>query len=68
MAYVRPNFGTRKELLEALAEGRQVEVFSPSIFPCTTNGVEDIEGPWSPDPHTWYARVKVENGFVTKVK
>jgi hypothetical protein len=31
------------------------------------NGEETIEGPHYPKPHTWYARVRVEDGVVVKV-
>lgn len=66
--YVRPNFKTKKQLKEAVARGDRVEVFSPGPFPATQNGSESVEGPHYPEPHKWYARVKVTNGLVTKVK
>ncbi len=67
MAYVDPNFITKKALKEALAAGARVTVYSPGPFGCTQNGVESVEGPHYPKPHKWYARVQVENGVVTKV-
>ena len=67
MAYVHPNFKTKKELKEAVANGVEVTVFSPGPFGCNTNGEESIEGPHYPKPHSWYARVKVQNGQVVKV-
>lgn len=68
MAYVDPNFKTKKALKEAVKNGEDVMVFSPGPFPCKTDGVEHIEGPHYPAPHTWYASVEVENGKVTKVR
>ena len=68
MAYVDPNFKTKKELKEAVARGDYVSVFSVGMFPCKQNGEESIEGPHYPKPHTWYARVEVKDGKVTKVK
>lgn len=65
--YVDPNFKTKKALKEAVAKGERVEVFSPGPFPAKTDGEESVEGPHFPKPHTWYARVKVENGTVVKV-
>jgi hypothetical protein len=65
--YVEPNFKTKKDLRQAIADGKQVRVFSPGMFPCKQNGVESVEGPHYPKPHSWYARVEVTNGFVTKV-
>ena len=65
--YVSPNFKTKKALKEAVAAGEQVEVFSPGPFPAKADGTASVEGPHYPKPHTWYARVKVEGGLVTKV-
>lgn len=65
--YVRPNFPTKKALKAAVAAGERVEVFSPGPFPAKTDGLESIEGPHYPKPHSWYARVRVEGGLVVKV-
>lgn len=67
MAYVNPNFKTKKALKDAVKAGETVTVFSPGPFPCITNGRESIEGPHYPKPHTWYANVEVTDGVVTKV-
>jgi hypothetical protein len=68
MAYVDPNFKSKKALKEAIAEGKDVYVFSPGPFPVAKNGRVAIEGPHYPKPHTWYAQVEVEDGKVVKVK
>jgi len=65
--YVDPNFKTKKELKEAVARGDSVYVFSPGPFPAPTDGETSVEGPHYPKPHTWYARVRIVNGQVTKV-
>ena len=65
--YVHPNFKTRKALKEALVAGKKVSIFSPGPFPATMNGTEFIEGPHYPEPHRWYTKVAVENGYVVKV-
>jgi hypothetical protein len=67
MAYVSPNFPTKKALKEAVAAGKPIEVFSPGMFPAKSDGTESVEGPHYPKPHTWYARVKVADGLVVKV-
>ena len=67
MAYVSPNFKTKKALKSAIADGKDVQVFSVGMFPPTRNGVETVEGPHFPEPHKWYARVQVQDGKVTKV-
>lgn len=65
--YVSPNFPTKKALKEAVANGETVEVFSPGPFPATTDGETSVEGPHYPKPHSWYARVRIVDGRVTKV-
>lgn len=66
--YVQPNYKTKKALKEAIAAGQRVEVFSPGPFPAKRDGIEYIEGPHYPKPHTWYAQVIVADGVVVKVK
>ena len=68
MAYVDPNFKTKKLLKEAVANGEDVYVFSPGPFGCKADGTEFIEGPHYPKPHTWYAQVTVKDGKVIAVK
>jgi hypothetical protein len=68
MAYVSPNFKTKKALKEAVAAGQEVIVYSPGPFGCQQNGTEYIEGPHYPEPHRWYAQVQVRDGKVTSVK
>ena len=67
MAYVDPNFPTKKALKEAVSRGDVVAVFSHGPFGCKSDGRETIEGPHYPKPHTWYAQVEVEDGVVVKV-
>jgi hypothetical protein len=67
MAYVDPNFSTKKALKEAVKEGKMVAVFSPGPFGCNQDGTEYVEGPHFPKPHRWYATVTVVGGMVTKV-
>jgi hypothetical protein len=67
VAYISPNFKSKKALKEAVAAGKEVTVFSPGPFPCRTDGLVSIEGPWFPEPHRFYATVVVENGRVVKV-
>lgn len=66
--YVSPNFKTKKALKQAVAEGKQVSVYSPGPFPAKTDGQETVEGPHFPEPHRWYAQVTVAGGLVTSVK
>lgn len=67
MAYVDPNFKTKKALKDAVKQGKEVFVFSPGPFPVAKTGRLAVEGPHYPQPHTWYATVQVEDGKVIKV-
>jgi hypothetical protein len=65
--YVQPNFASKAALKRALASGDTVTVFAPGLGQPVQNGIETIEGPHYPAPHTWYARVNVVDGRVTKL-
>ena len=67
MAYTTRNFKTKKALKDAVTNGEQISVYSPGPFPCKTDGLEFVEGPHFPEPHRWYAKVVLVNGYVTKV-
>lgn len=68
MAYVHPNFKTKKALREALAAGRPVDVSQPGLGTVPENGEIALEGPHYPQPHTWYARGTMVNGRLAKVR
>lgn len=68
MAYVSPNFKSKKALKEAIAAGKFVDVFQPGLGTVPQNGRISLEGPHSPQPHTWYAEATMENGRLVKVK
>ena len=70
MAYVTPNFPSKKALKEAVAAGKEVRVFNPGLggeIPKNAKGLA-VEGPHYPKPHTWYGQVDIEDGKVVKVK
>jgi len=70
MAYVYPNFRTKKALKEAIKAGEEVVVKenTPSGQNLILFGGACIEGPHFPKPHRWYANVVVDNGIVIDVK
>lgn len=69
MAYVDPNYKTKKEFVEAVKSGVQHRTYNPSgLFPVTQNGSDVVEGPHYPQPHRWYASVEVRDGVVVKAK
>jgi hypothetical protein len=67
MSYAHKNFKTKKELKEAVKEGKQVRL-KPSVFDTPLNGPAWVEGPWAPAPHVWYAEVEMKDGLIVKVK
>lgn len=67
MAYVNPNFKTKKALKEAITKGQYVEVYMPGLGSVPENGKVYIEGPHYPEPHRWYATGIMENGKLVKV-
>lgn len=69
MAYTSTNFKTKKEMVEAVNAGKLVTVYQPGPFGDSdiTDGIAYIEGPHYPQPHKWYARVRVEAGYIVGV-
>jgi|TARA_Y100000310_G_C20135045_1_gene557619 hypothetical protein len=66
--YTSTNYKTKKAMKEDFKAGKQIEVFQPGgFFPGKTDGVVGLEGPHYPQPHTWYAEVKIEHSIVTKI-
>ena len=66
--YTWPNFKTKKALREAFLAGEEITVWQPGPFAQPPyNGWHAVEGPHYPEPHTWYARVLVENNKVKGV-
>lgn len=66
--YVSPNYKTKKELKQALADGKHVEVFPPGLGTVPVNGTVSLEGPHSPMPHKWYASGLMKDGKLISVK
>lgn len=68
MAYVSPNFKTKKALKDALAAGQRVDVYQPGLGTVPENGAVYLEGPHYPEPHRWYAQGTMKGGRLVKVK
>ena len=63
--YTVINFKTKKLLKEAVAAGKQVEVYQPGgQFEGQKNGAVSIEGPHYPEPHRWYARAEIKDSII----
>lgn len=45
-----------------------VELYAPGLGSPKRDGVEFVEGPHFPAPHSWYAQVEMRDGVVVKVK
>lgn len=69
--YSTVNFPTKKALKQAVVDGRKIGVYQPNDMfntPIPQNGTVTLEGPHYPKPHTWYAQVVLQDGYITKVK
>jgi hypothetical protein len=68
MAYVNPNFKTKKQLKQALEQGMNIQVYNPGLgYPIPKNGSVALEGPHYPEPHRWYATGTLKEGKLVKV-
>jgi hypothetical protein len=68
MAYVSPDYRTKKALKEALAQGKGIDVYQPGLGTVPRDGTIALEGPHYPKPHTWYATGTMQDGRLVKVK
>jgi len=70
MAYTTWNFKTKKELKDALLQGKDVRAYNPGLGPDLGNhtGTVCLEGPHYPKAHSWYAEGTMVEGRVVKVK
>lgn len=68
--YTIDNFKTKRALREAVAAGRAIGVFQPGPFGGNepTEGEVSVEGPHFPEPHRWYARVRLAGGRIVGVR
>ena len=66
--YTTFNFKTKKALKEAVAKGEKITIYAPGLGAPKPNGIECVEGPHYPAPHTWYASVEIKDGCIVKVK
>jgi len=70
MAYVYPNYKTKKAFKEAVRDKQPMTIRENTPFgnPVFENGTTSVEGPHYPEPHRWYASVTVRDGKVMAVK
>lgn len=66
--YTVQNFRTKRELREAVIDGRKIRLYTPGLGQPKEDGVEFVEGSHYPEPHRWYAQVEMKDGVVIKVK
>ena len=67
--YVSQDFLTKKALKEAVTQGEVIGVWQPGgLSTPPRDGTAIVEGPWYPRAHTWYAKVTLVQGRITKVK
>ncbi len=67
MAYVDPNYQTKKEFLAAVKRGAQLRPYNPSgMFAQKQNGNDVVEGPHG--VHRWYSSVTLRDGVIVGAK
>jgi hypothetical protein len=68
--YTDIDFLTKKELKEAISNGKKISVYQPGPFGdnVPNNGTIYLEGPHYPKPHKWYAQAILKDGYVVSVK
>ncbi len=67
--YTTRNFKTKKALKDALAAGEKITVYQPNdMFGADTyEGTCFLEGPHYPEPHKWYAKGTLKDGYLVKI-
>ena len=70
MSYTSINFKTKKQIKEALAQGREIRCYNPGLGPNLANFTGDVflEGPHYPQPHKWYAQGRMVDGKLVSVR
>lgn len=69
MAYVLPNYRTKREFRAAVLCGVEHRPFARSgTFAIAKNGWVTVQGPHYPEVHRWYAKCDVKDGVVTRVR
>jgi hypothetical protein len=54
-------------LREAVEAGEKIRVYAPGLGKPVDTGFEFLEGPWYPESHKWWAKVRMEDGIIVKV-
>jgi hypothetical protein len=69
--YTERNFRTKKELKNAIKEGKPVFYFQPNADitgrEAPLNGIVYLEGPHYPAAHTWYAQAEARDGRIVRI-
>ena len=69
--YTLKNYPTKKGLIADLADGVEVRVYQPNDHFGTRSeqftGTAFLEGPHSPQPHTWYAQAECRDGKIVRL-
>ena len=72
--YTDKDFRTKRELKEAVANGKEVRIyqpggmFNPPEADSNYTGTAFLEGMHYPKPHTWYAQAELKDGIIIKVR
>ena len=69
MAYIYPNFPSKIAARRAIAAGDKITCMenTPHGQDKVFSGSATIEGPHYPQPHRWYGRAEIVDGFVVRL-
>ena len=68
MSYTTKNFKTKKAIKEAIANGEKITCYNPGLGgELPKDGVVYIEGPHYPQPHRFYGKGTLKDGYLIKI-
>ena len=69
MAYIYPNYKTKKAMVEAVKAGDKYMIRRNYVHDESQviTGEVFLEGPHHPQPHKWYAKVFVKDGKIVEI-
>lgn len=65
--YTVKNYKNKKQIKEDLKAGVKIECYAPGIGSVPTNGTVFLEGPHYPEPHKWYAKGTMKDGYLVAI-
>lgn len=68
MSYTSINFKTKKAVKNAIEDGVKITCYNPGLGGLIPdNGTVYLEGPHYPQPHKWYGKGMMKDGYLIKI-